>query len=257
MFESRNLLERVRRQSGVILAAPAVAAALVVGGVSSGVLAQDDASPARPAHIHSGSCGEEELGEVVAPLTELTGGVGGAAAALGNAQAVTAESSFTSVPLPLDTILAADHAINVHLSADEIEQYIACGEIGGELNANGNLVIGLQELNDSNFTGIAFLAAGADGVSTDVSVFIAEDLAEDEADGNMMATPDALGGMATPEATPNVGGMASPEPTADMAGMATPAMGGMATPDMGGVATPGTTDDDEDEDATATAEAGG
>ena len=126
-------------------------------------------APARPAHIHSGDC--VELGDVVVPLTDLTAPIGEGA---GQAdRAIQAESSFTNVPMTLDAILGADHAINVHLSAEQIDTYIACGEIGGVLDPSGALIIGLREESDSGFTGIAFLSPGADGASTDVSVFIA------------------------------------------------------------------------------------
>ena len=123
----------------------------------------------RPAHIHVGNC--NEIGEVVAPLTELTGATGDRAGQAN--RAIAAESSFTSVPLTIDAILGADHVINVHLSAEEIDTYIACGEIGGSVSPEGAMIIGLRELNNSGFTGIAFLAPGADGASTDVSTFIA------------------------------------------------------------------------------------
>ena len=162
--------------SGLLLA---LLAGSFLGGGSRG-LAQDGTPvggvegevAARPAHIHSGTC--ENLGDIVAPLTDLTAPAG---QALGQRnRAAAAETSFTSVPLTLDAILADDHAVNVHLSADEIETYIACGEIGGVIDpATGALVIGLRELNDSGFTGIAYLAPGADGVSTDVSAFIASE----------------------------------------------------------------------------------
>ena len=75
--------------------------------------------------------------------------------------------------MTLDAILAADHAINVHLSNEQIGTYIACGELGGVIDANGALIVGLREESSSGYTGIAFLSPGADGVSTDVSVFIA------------------------------------------------------------------------------------
>jgi hypothetical protein len=158
---------------------PALAVGLAMGTVG-GSLAQEAtpeaATEGRPAHIHAGNCEEGELGDIVAPLANLT-----AAEGEGQGQsdlAVGAESSFTSVPLPLDAILADDHAVNVHLSTEEIGTYIACGEIGGTIDPNGSLVIGLKELNDSGFTGIAFLAPGADGASTDVSVFVAEGLGD-------------------------------------------------------------------------------
>jgi hypothetical protein len=124
---------------------------------------------ARPVHIHNGDC--VDLGEVMAPLVDLTTGVGEPA---GQAdKATVAESSFTVVPITLDALLGSDYAINVHLSADQIGTYLACGEIGGAVNANGELVIGLREMSNSGFTGIAFLSPGIDGASTNVSVFIA------------------------------------------------------------------------------------
>ncbi len=154
-------------------------AALVFGMVAlsgSAVLAQDAtpeavaASSPRPVHIHTGNC--DELGEVVVPLTDLTAPTGDRVGQRN--RATVAETSFTSVPLTLDAILAADHAINAHLSADEIETYIACGELGGVIGPDGTLVVGLHPQNDSDFYGIAFLSPGADGASTDVSVFLAE-----------------------------------------------------------------------------------
>jgi hypothetical protein len=75
--------------------------------------------------------------------------------------------------MTLDAIVGADHAINVHLSAERIDTYIACGELAGDINTTGALVVGLREESDSGYTGIAFLSPGADGASTDVSVFIA------------------------------------------------------------------------------------
>jgi hypothetical protein len=131
-------------------------------------VAQEVAIP-RPVHIHSGDC--VDLGDVVVPLTDLTAPVG---EGVGQAEeASQAESSFTNVPMALDAILAADHAINVHLSAEEIGTYIACGELGGVADVNGSFIVGLREDSDSGYTGIAFLSPGVDGASTDVSVFIA------------------------------------------------------------------------------------
>jgi hypothetical protein len=146
----------------------------LIGATVSGALAQDatpvaEAVVTRPVHIHSGSC--EQLGDVVAPLTDLASASG---APVGQADlAAMGESSFTNVPLTLDAILGAEHSINAHLSAEEIGTYIACGELGGMLTPQGALIVGLRESSDSGYTGIAFLIPAADGASTDVSVFIA------------------------------------------------------------------------------------
>ena len=165
----------------LLLAGSALALLTLLSASTPGALAQEatpaaeEATPVaeapvpRPVHIHTGDCAQ--LGEVVYPLTDLVApvGVGGGQAD----EAAQAESSFSTVPVTLETLLAGDHAINAHLSADEIGTYIACGEIGGVLDVNGALIVGLRESSDSGFTGIAFLAPAGDGVSTNVSVFIA------------------------------------------------------------------------------------
>ena len=167
----------------------------------------------RPAHIHTGTC--NEVGEVVVPLTDLTGATGGDR--VGQRRAIPAESSFTSVPLTLDAILGADHVVNVHLSAEEIDTYIACGEIGGRLSPEGTVIIGLRELNDSGFTGIAYLAPGADGASTDVSVFVAPTQGGRNRGGGADETPAADETAVVADGTPTedgTGGMGNGTPEA-------------------------------------------
>ena len=173
-------MEQIGRSRRWTWAGAAVAPALLIGvlvGGGLGPTVAQEATPAavaaRPAHIHTGSCAEGELGDIVAPLTDLTAPTGRGVGQRN--RAVTAETSFTTVPLTLDEIPADDHAINVHLSAEEIGTYIACGEIGGVIDpTTGALVIGLRQQNNSGFTGIAYLAPSATGVGTDVSLFIAE-----------------------------------------------------------------------------------
>ena len=100
-------------------------------------LAQD-ASPPRPSHIHVGDC--DELGEVIQPLNSLTVPSG---EVLGNSDAVVAEAAFTTIEIPLSELVASDHALKVHLSADQIQTYLACGDIGGALDADGALIVGI------------------------------------------------------------------------------------------------------------------
>jgi uncharacterized cupredoxin-like copper-binding protein len=147
------------------------------------VLAQDatpavDVPPGRPAHIHAGTCDDLDPNPL-APLTDVGAPTGTAA---GPADVTPVEVSVTTVPLDLATILAADHSINVHLSQEEADVYIACGEIGGiGLDAAGSLAIGLREQNESGFSGVAYLTPNvADATQTDVSVFLAEGLHEDD-----------------------------------------------------------------------------
>src|SRR5215217_5067109 len=118
-----------------------------------------------PAHIHSGTC--ETLGDVVYPLNDLTAPdmmgtpMAGMAStpmagmdSAGKGQVVA--QSTTTVEASLDDLLAAEHAINVHLSAEEIDVYIACGDVTGTPDGD-QLQIDLEELNNSGYQGMAWL----------------------------------------------------------------------------------------------------
>lgn len=142
---------------------------------------------ARPAHIHAGSC--DSIGEVVAPLNDLTEPEGTEA---GQSPGNLPQYSFSTVELPLEDILAGDHAVNVHESADNIDNYIACGNIGGVVDSNGSLVIGLYQQNDSGYAGIAVLTPNAENPSTtDVSTFLQE--CDDEGFESATGADDATG----------------------------------------------------------------
>ena len=142
--------------------------------VTPGLAAQDDEAESHPAHIHGGTCAD--LGDVVYPLTDITP-IGGGTERSGAASAIPVEGSTTVVDTPLQDLIDGDFAINVHLSADEIDTYIACGDIGGvvttdEGEQDPELIIGLGELKNSGYSGIAWL--GADGDQTRVAVYLAE-----------------------------------------------------------------------------------
>ena len=68
-------------------------------------------SSAQPAHIHTGTC--SSLGGVAYPLTSVTGG----------------KSTTTVKGVTIAALLAKPTAINVHQSADDLQKYVACGEI--------------------------------------------------------------------------------------------------------------------------------
>jgi hypothetical protein len=167
--------------AATLMSAPALLAQNATPAPGMAGMASPAANAGRPAHIHAGSC--DNLGEVVYPLTNLVAPTG---ATSGQASAIMAETSFTTVDVSLNDLLAGTFAVNVHESVENIGHYIACGDIGGALDAQGALVIGLHELNNSGFTGIAFLAPNASNAAqTDVSVFIAQGLSG----GASMATP--------------------------------------------------------------------
>jgi plastocyanin len=184
----------------IILVAPV---AVLMVGISMAALPargqELEADAPHPAHIHSGTC--DNLGDIVAPLgdvTELTAGE-----SFGAQTAILVKESETDVPLPLGDILAAPHAINVHESAEAIQNYIACGDIGGRV-IDGDLTIGLRELNGSGHHGVAILA-GADD-ATGVKVYLAEEGTDTETEQDVAtdAAPAATDAPATaaPAETP-------------------------------------------------------
>lgn len=123
----------------------------------------------RPAHIHAGSCDALDPNPLF-PLTNVALATGDVS---GNDAATTAESSFTTLDVALDDILADDHAVNVHLSPEEADVYVACGEIGGTREADGSLAIVLREQNASGLTGVANLVPDPNNRGrTQVSVFL-------------------------------------------------------------------------------------
>jgi hypothetical protein len=204
----------------------AAAGLALAGLVATGgsLAAAQDATPVGgaamagiPNHIHAGTCAT--LGEVIAPLADLTvSGTGGTAAspvaspaggmatpvdgmatpmagmAMGVSAAAPVAVASTQVELALSDILAAEHSINLHDPADpaDPERYLACGDIGGAPDVEGNLFVGLREENDSGVTGVVWLRDNlvTGGTGTTVTVF-----------ANVGAMAGGMGG-ATPVASP-------------------------------------------------------
>jgi hypothetical protein len=133
----------------------------------------ESAGAVHPVHVHSGACAE--LGDVVHPLVDLTVPEG-EFSGLDSAVAVTLSENVVDVPL--EDILGAPYAINVHLSNEEIGTYIACGDIGGVLTTDEGgrqeMMIGLAELNDSGYSGTVWIGPSADGTQTEFSVILLE-----------------------------------------------------------------------------------
>lgn len=154
--------------------------------------AQGDGDAPHPAHIHSGSCAD--LGDIVAPLTDVTEATAGEA--FGSDAAVLVKESETDVALSLNDILAAPHAVNIHESAEAIQVYIACGDIGGRV-VGGQLLIGLQEIDGSGHNGVAVLETGDAG--TGVTVYLAEQGADGDTE-EATAAPDAAASTAPADA---------------------------------------------------------
>lgn len=69
-------------------------------------------APPRPAHVHAGSCADLDP----APAWGLLN--------------VTDGASETVLATPLQEMVDGDFAVNVHQSVDNLDAYIACGNIG-------------------------------------------------------------------------------------------------------------------------------
>ena len=85
--------------------------------------------------------------------------------------AVPVATGYTLVPIPLGTIIEGDHVLAVFDESDPTHM-VACGPVGGALDSNGALTIGLTPVEDSNVVGVAYLSDQEDGAATGVSLFV-------------------------------------------------------------------------------------
>jgi hypothetical protein len=177
----------MRKRWIALLSAFAATLALTIGAMGSASLISAQGTPAtpdqgamtdmtgHPAHIHDGTCAT--LGGIAWPLNNVGGSEEGMAspeADMGTMSMSTPEAgeygegeeeSTTVVDVSLDDILAAEHAINVHESVENIQNYIACGDVTGT-PTDGELEIQLGELNGSGYSGTATLTDNGDGTTT-------------------------------------------------------------------------------------------
>lgn len=180
------------------LAAGAMLAGTLALGGAGLSLAQETTTTveSHPEHIHAGTCAELDPNPA-APLNNLLPiGVDPdnpeeSMQDLESVGVLTASPIFYAdnedVDFKWDDMLASSHAINVHKSDQEIDQYIACGDIGGTPVDDGEkLVIALHPQNDSGYTGIAILEKDDDG-NVDVEVYLAAPMSENAP----VATPAA------------------------------------------------------------------
>jgi hypothetical protein len=166
-----------------------------VGGVG-GLIQPGEPLPAR---IFAGRCGA--LGaEPAFQLIDVGSveGVEGDETPQGSLTAIPAEFSTTVVNTPLNDLLGSEFAIDVRVDAADPATSIACGDIGGPVEAGAagdELAVGLQERGQSAYSGIGLLQD--EGDRTLVRVFLARGL--DDADAALVA-PQAAPAEAEPEA---------------------------------------------------------
>ncbi len=154
----------------------ALGLAIAPGGVS----AQATTDTPHPAHIHSGTCAQ--IGDVVYPLTDVgaemaamgmaaTPAMGDMGTAMAGNEAIPVEMSTTVVQTKLADISGGANAIVVHESAENIGNYLVCGNLGTTGAMASDAVIGLGTLNNSGYTGVAVLHDNGDG-STSVTIYL-------------------------------------------------------------------------------------
>jgi hypothetical protein len=173
-----------------------------------------------PARIYAGRCGA--LGaEPAFQLIDVGAveGIEAGEAPQGALTAIPAEFSTTVVNAQLSDLLAVEHAIDVRVDDADPATSIACGDIGGSIEAGAageELAVGLQEQGNSAYSGIGWLLAEDD--RTLVRVFLARGLdSQDVAAAPQTAATE----VAEPEAEPAVEEVAQPAGT-PVVGAATP-----------------------------------
>jgi hypothetical protein len=207
---------RVLTMAAILGAASLGTVGVAAAQESTPMAGMEMAAAAFPNHLHEGTC-DNLNPEPKVPLADLAfqsmgdTGMGGTAtpgAGMGDMATpmagmatgmmggnIPVAVATTEVALPLDAIVAGGHALNVHDSED-IGVYIACGNVAGTPDENGNLFIGLGELDGSGYHGVAWFLG--EGDQTTVTVFLTQDAgmmtggdADVDEEGNMMATPSA------------------------------------------------------------------
>jgi plastocyanin len=113
--------------------------------------------------------------------------------AVGSDAGIPVDVSVTTVAAPLADIVASEHSIVVHESAENIGNYVLCGDIGGTMLGASDLPVGLRELNESGASGVAWLHDNGDG-TTEVRLTVTMDEEDHEMGDHDMGTPDADAG---------------------------------------------------------------
>lgn len=136
------------RRSSVLLMVCAAALAW-----SGAVSAQDDNDTVTySAVIHSGMC--DDMGEEVQVLDDSTAlGTGEHVGVEGLATVVLSETDDDEIDVSASTLIESPHSIVAYID----DSPVACGEIGGLLDDDEDLWIGLEPLEDSGFFGIVEL----------------------------------------------------------------------------------------------------
>lgn len=141
-----------------------------------------------PVHIHRGSCATR--GEVAYRLTDLGPGLTMPSAAeaepaavpmgdpVGPASAIPVQASVGIVDASLRDLVDGGHAIDVDLNPRADKVGIVCGDLGGRLlqpaGMTERLMVGMREITDSGFAGVAVLEAAGERTTVTVYLLVGE-----------------------------------------------------------------------------------
>lgn len=123
-----------------------------------------------PVAIHAGTCQmptaepEFDLSNTIVAGSDVA-----EAEFIGMTSGPPALVTESTADMSLTDLAGSERVIALHKSADEFETLVACGFIAG-MNADGELVITLQPVEDSGVSGVAILTDN-DG-KTDVKVYV-------------------------------------------------------------------------------------
>ena len=128
-----------------------------------------------PAGIYVGSC--PVPGNLLVSLWDvspnfLVDGEANAGATVGTQSGFPVVGSVTIVESALSDLVASEHAIIVHRSQAEMDDYLVCGDIGGVMVGPDELPVALAPVGLSPWSGIAMLDDDGRGTTTvTVSLF--------------------------------------------------------------------------------------
>lgn len=155
-------------------------AALVVASPAAAQSDDDELG----SYIHEGTC--EALGATVEEIEDLERDhhddhddddrreheriwdrIGG-----GDPRPETLWAEDDDVDMSLDALMGGEYVITIHEDDDEDSTVIACGAITGEVDADGGLLVDLEEIDDSGFEGRAYLMPEDDDDDDETEIHI-------------------------------------------------------------------------------------
>lgn len=158
----------------------AVVVALLAAGVATAGFAlagaQDEPPAGHPAHIHEGTCAELNAAVLqplspVGPRTNDDGELPAAEDFQGTTESAAVQVSRSEgVEISMDDLLGGAHAINIHESDENIDNYIACADLGGFV-IDDELVVAVKPLNNSGYAGVARIESDDDNVNVTIYLF--------------------------------------------------------------------------------------